>query len=188
MLFCLCWLALLVAVGIAGQSVTSKSPDKPQLRKYSDECRNESTRKRIKICLNRGQVVHMPTFRCFEVNSQGGCDAGETIVVEKTSECMATKCLQYKSKDGKPCSKGLFAYKGKCEISGSKFLCLGSGLGKRLLADLYGTVACRCAVDLGYVDVNGRCYHEYFRGPCQEGEQIIRDGVQGWKCVGHRPR
>ena len=169
-----------MTVDIGGQIVNG------QVKNCSDECCPQRNKKIIRDCLELGEIVHLSTFECFEVNSQGGCDEGELLVVMEKSECMATKCVENMSSDGEQCSEGLLAYKGKCEISGSKSACQDTGLGKRLLADLYGTVACRCAVDLGYVDVNGRCYHEYFRGPCQEGEQILRDGFQGWKCVGHR--
>lgn len=155
------------------------------VKKSSDESCLENNKKIILECLKQRQIVHIPTFECFEVNSQGGCDVGERIVVMEKSECGATKCVENKSADEKPCPEGLLAYNGQCEISGSKRVCQNKGLGKRLTGDLYGTVACRCAVDLGYVDVNGSCYHEYFRGPCQEGEQILRDGFQGWKCVKH---
>eukprot|EP00090_Calanus_glacialis_P037852 TRINITY_DN6567_c0_g1_i2.p1 TRINITY_DN6567_c0_g1~~TRINITY_DN6567_c0_g1_i2.p1 ORF type:complete len:288 (-),score=50.71 TRINITY_DN6567_c0_g1_i2:69-932(-) len=179
MLAWMCWWTLLVAAGIGGKIANW------HVKKSSDESCLENNKKIILECLKQRQIVHIPTFECFEVNSQGGCDVGERIVVMEKSECGATKCVENKSADGKPCPEGLLAYNGQCEISGSKRVCQNKGLGKRLTGDLYGTVACRCAVDLGYVDVNGSCYHEYFRGPCQEGEQILRDGTQKWKCVRH---
>ena len=172
----LCWY-LLLSVGINGQPV--------KFRSSSDECMPELVKKRIKYCLNRELIVNRATFNCFKVNSQGDCNEGERLVVMKESECKVTKCVENKYRGGEPCLGGLLAYNGMCMHSGSKTACKDTGLGKRLHADLYGNVTCRCAVDLDYVDVNGTCYHSYTRGPCKAGEQIVRNGLQGGKCLKH---
>ena len=93
-----------------------------QVKKSSDES-----------CL---EIVRIPSFECFEVNNQGGCDVAERIVVIERSKCGATKFVENKFDDGKPCPEGLLAYNGQCEIGGSKPVCNDKGLGKRLLADL----------------------------------------------------
>ena len=105
-------------------------------------------------------------------------------MVNKQSVCKATHCINNKDAEGTPCPDGLIAYNGKCEIGGSKTACEGEGKGKRLYVDLYGVVSCKCSVDLGYVEVNGTCYHQHFRGPCENGEKLqglIDTGE--WKCV-----
>ena len=67
---------------------------------------------------------------------------------------------------------------------GRKTACEGEGKGKRLNADLYGAVSCKCSVDLGYVEVNGTCYHEHFRGPCENGQRLQGQTHTGeWECV-----
>ena len=68
-----------------------------QVKKSSDESCLENNKKIILECLKQRQIVHIPTFECFEVNSQGGCDVGERIVVMEKSECGATKCVESKS-------------------------------------------------------------------------------------------
>ena len=163
----LCCCALL-----AGTSVES----------WSDECQLEEFRKRIKECFKNGMVVNRETFKCLEVNSKGGCGEGERLVLREDSDCKASKCLANKDREGNPCPEGSLAYKGSCKLRDSKTACKDAGLGKRLQADLYGEVSCRCAADLGYVDVDGECYHEYQRGPCNYGKQLVRDGTLGGKC------
>ena len=120
---CLFWMALLVAVGIDGQPLGTFSMDELH--------------------------IACPGMKLIEcLNSQGGCAEGERLVVMKKEEYSVIKCVKNRSSDGTACT-GLLSYKGRCHGSGSKSACEGSGLGKRLSADLYGTVACRCAVDLG---------------------------------------
>ena len=153
---------------------------------YCNTCDiSDTTRHVIKDCLKLGTIVHLRTFQCYSANSQGGCDPGERLVVNRQSVCKATHCIDNKDAEGTPCSDGLIAYNGRCEISGSKTACEGEGKGKRLYADLYGAVSCKCSVDLGYVEVDGTCYHEYFRGPCKIGK-ILRGSTKTsplWKCV-----
>ena len=145
---------------------------------------NDSTRHVIKECLKFGKIAHLRTFQCYPANSQGGCDPGERLVVNRQSVCKATHCIDNKDDEGTPCPDGLIAYNGRCEIGGSKTACEGEGKGKRLYADLYGAVSCKCSVDLGYVEVNGTCYHEHFRGPCENGEKLQRETDTGeGKCV-----
>ena len=139
--------------------------------------------KQIIECLKQDKIVNLRTFNCSAVNSQGGCDEGQRLVVISGSKCGATKCVGNKTQDAELCSDGMVVYGEKCEILGSKAACEGQGQGKRLIADIYGTLGCECAVDLGYVDVGGTCYHEHFRGPCEDGQHVERSGVQGWECV-----
>jgi hypothetical protein len=36
-------------------------------------------------------------------------------------------------------------------------------------------VTCKCSAQLGFAEwTDGRCYHEYLRGPCEEGEELVR--------------
>jgi hypothetical protein len=36
-------------------------------------------------------------------------------------------------------------------------------------------VTCQCSAQLGFVEwTDGHCYHEYLRGPCVEGEELVR--------------
>eukprot|EP00092_Neocalanus_flemingeri_P013839 GFUD01014930.1.p1 GENE.GFUD01014930.1~~GFUD01014930.1.p1 ORF type:complete len:288 (+),score=60.04 GFUD01014930.1:87-950(+) len=154
-----------------------------EVRPWSEECALESKRNRIKQCFKRLQVADLHTFECFEVNSKGGCEKGNRMVVDENSECKASKCIENKDKNGEPCPEEQLAYNGVCELSNSKSACKNTGLGKRLQADLFGKVSCRCALDLGFVDVDGTCYHEFQQGPCKVGQQIIRNGFQGWKCM-----
>merc|ERR1719318_1028907 len=104
-------------------------------------------------------------------------------MINKKSNYINIKCVENRSADGKPCKESLLAYKGKCQPLGTKTACQGEALGKRLDDGMFDTVECRCSMDLGYVDVNGSCYHEYFRGPCSEGWQIVRTEDGGWKCI-----
>jgi len=126
----------------------------------------------IKECLKLGKIAQIRTFQCYPANSQGGCDAGERLVVNKQSVCKATHCINNKDAEGTPCADGLIAYNGRCYQDGSKTACEGEGKGRRLYADLYGAVSCKCSEDLGYVEVNGTCYHEHFRGPCEIGQSL----------------
>ena len=134
------------------------------------------TRQVIKECLKYRKIINMRTWNCHLPNSQGGCDKGERLVVNKQSR--STTCINNKDADGRSCLDGEIAYNGTCEIINSKNACEGEGRGKRLNADLYGTVSCRCSADLGYVEVDGICYHEYFRGPCPRNSSL-----RGSKCV-----
>ena len=138
----------------------------------------------IKECLKFGQIVQLRTFECYPANSQGGCDVGERLVVNRNSDCKATHCIDNKDDDGDSCLNGQVAYKGKCELIGSKSACKGEGKGKRLNADLYGTVSCKCSLDIGYVEVGGNCYHQHFRGPCEKGQSLQEQTEVGlWECV-----
>ena len=92
--------------------------------------------------------------------------------------------LNNKDEYGYPCPHDIVQYRGRCELIGSKSACVDHGQGKRLSADLYGAVSCRCSLDLGYVEVDGICYHEHFRGPCEEGEKVERGSDLGeGQCV-----
>ena len=145
---------------------------------------SDTTRLVIRKCLKLSKIAHLRTFQCYAANSQGGCDAGERLVVNRQSDCRATHCIENKDADGTPCSDGLIVYNGRCEISGSISACEGQGKGKRLYADLYGAVSCRCSLKHGYVEVDGTCYHEHFRGPCEIGEKLQRQTYTGeWECV-----
>jgi len=152
----------------------------------SDRCSYIDSKKRevIKKCANFGQIAQMRTYECYSANSQGGCDAGERLVVNRQSVCKATHCINNKDAEGTNCN-GLIAYNGRCEQGGSKTACEGEGKGKRLYADLYGAVSCKCSVDLGYVEVNGNCYYEHFRGPCENGKTLRGSTISSspWKCV-----
>ena len=149
----------------------------------SDECSLKTKKDRIVECLKQGKIANMGTFNCSAVNSQGGCDKGQRLVIIRDCDCGATQCVEDRTQNEELCSDGMVAYGGRGEILGSKAACEGLGQGKRLLADLYGTLSCECAVDLGYVDVGGTCYHEHFRGPCEQGQQVEMGGEHGWKCV-----
>ena len=152
----------------------------------SDSCSEFDDTKRtvIKNCSKLGQIVRMKTYKCYSANSQGGCDEGERLVVNRKSVCKATHCIDNKDAEGAPCPDGLITYNGRCEIGGSKSACEGEGKGKRLYADLYGAVSCKCSLDHGYVEVNGTCYHQHFRGPCEKGESLQSQTDTGrWECV-----
>ena len=95
------------------------------MKKRAEEC-IPSIKERIKQCLQLGKVVQMQTFECYDVNSQGGCDEGERLVVIRESECGATKCVKNIA-DGRPCSDELLAYNRGCENSGSKSACKDKG-------------------------------------------------------------
>ena len=153
---------------------------------YGNNCENMSDTARlvIKECLKSSKIAHIRTFQCYSANSQGGCDEGERLVVNRQSDCYATHCIDNKDAEGTPCPDGLIAYNGRCEIGGSKTACEGEGKGIRLYADMYGAVSCRCSLDHGYVEVNGTCCHEHFRGPCEIGEKLQRKTDIGeWECV-----
>jgi len=153
----MCWLyILLVSLGVQGFV-------------QHDNCAQFITntgRKVIKECSKSFKIVQLRTYECYPANSQGGCGVGERLVVNGNSDCKSTVCIDNKDEDGESCLDGQVAYKGKCELIGSKSACEGEGKGKRLYADLYGTVSCKCSLDLGYVDVKGICYHQHFRGNC----------------------
>jgi len=151
-------------------------------------CKNcdmsETSRLVIKECLKLGKIAQIRTFQCYPANSQGGCDPGERLVINRQSVCKATHCINNKDDEGTPCADGLIAYNGRCYQDGSKTACEGEGKGRRLYADLYGAVSCKCSEDLGYVEVNGTCYHEHFRGPCEIGQKLQRQTDTGeWECV-----
>jgi len=143
----------------------------------------ESCRRTVE-CLKQNKIVHLRTYQCYSANSQGGCDEGERLVVNRYDDCKATHCIDNKDAEGTPCPDGLIAYNGRCEINSSKTACEGEGKGMRLYVDLYGSVSCRCSLDHGYVEVNGTCCHEHFRGPCEIGEKLQRKTDTGeWECV-----
>jgi len=145
---------------------------------------SDTARLVIHECLKSSKIAHIRTFQCYSANSQGGYDEGERLVVNRQSDCYATHCIDNKDAEGIPCPDGLITYNGRCEISSSKSACEGEGKGKRLYADLYGAVSCKCSLDHGYVEVHGTCYHEHFRGPCEIGKKLQRQRDTGeWECV-----
>ena len=154
---------------------------------HGNNCEDMSNTARLVIrkCLKSGKIAHLRTFQCYSANSQGGCDAGERLVVNRQSDCRATHCIDNTDEEGAPCSDGLISFNGRCEISGSKTACEGQGKGKRLYADLYGAVSCKCSLDHGYVEVDGTCYHQHFRGPCEIGKSLRGPTITNplWKCV-----
>ena len=140
--------------------------------------------KKFVECLTKEEIVNLRTFECFPANSRGGCGAGNRLVVARKSGCRLTTCVDNKDEDGDPCPDDTVLYRGRCELIGSKSACEEEGQGKRLSADLYGGVSCRCSLKLGYVEVDGICYHEHFRGPCAEGEKVQRRSDLGEsQCV-----
>jgi len=153
---------------------------------HGNNCEDMSDTARLVIrkCLKSSKITQIRTFQCYSANSQGGCDEGERLVVNRGSDCYATHCIDNKDAEGTPCPDGLITYNGRCEIGGSKSACEGEGKGKRLYADLYGAVSCKCSLDHGYVEVNGTCYHQHFRGPCNNGQSLQNKTVTWeWECI-----
>ena len=170
----LCWCTL-VTVGL-------QSGAAPFQHQQTECTQSNTTLEVFQKCLALHNIVSTLNYECYKANTKGGCKEGERLVVAKNISCV-TKCVANKDERGKPCQDDLIEYKGKCKQIGSESACRSAGLGKRLQADLHGEVKCTCEADLGYIDVDGECYHEHMQGPCEEGEQLLRNGKKGWKCV-----
>lgn len=136
----------------------------------------------INFCLVEGKITNLRTYECHEANRQGGCEAGERLVINGNGDCKTTHCINNRDDYGEPCPDGQIAYRGRCELVGSKSVC--DERNKRLFADEYGAVSCVCPVELGYVEVGEVCYHQHFRGPCDRNQSLQRHKETGdWGCV-----
>lgn len=145
---------------------------------------------RVFACLQRDEVPDYNNFKCYKVAPpemrNEKCGAGELLVVSSIcSDYPSIKCRAPVLSNGTACpAYAPLVYRDACRPPADR---CGQG-NRRLEADIYGEVSCVCPAMLGYLQwTDGRCYHEYMRGPCPEGEQLVR-GNNSIGCVRHNCR
>ena len=143
----------------------------------------------VQECWQKGMVLRDTDWLCYELNSQGPCGLGQRIVYTKRcqpytshyeykpfcfpSVCPLTTCRLYKDDSNTPCSNNTISYRGNCVNPKDPAAC-GMVEGRRLVPDLFGEYSCQCSSQLGFLELEGKCWPRYLQGPCEQGHQVAK--------------
>jgi len=135
---------------------------------------------RTQECWQKGMVLRDTDWLCYELNSQGPCGLGQRIVYTK-SVCPLTTCRLYKDDSNTPCSNNTISYRGNCVNPKDPAAC-GMVEGRRLVPDLFGEYSCQCSSQLGFLELEGKCWPRYLQGPCKQGHQVAKSSEGKGVC------
>jgi hypothetical protein len=152
----------------------------------------DSYLKPMQRCLGKDQVADYISYRCYPLGLHSGLcretsREAEFLVIDTTCERPIPRCLQFRASDGAACPiEKPLEHGGQCRSL--SWPCDPRDRRRKLEPDVFGRVVCKCSSLMGYLEwpADGTCYHEFLRGPCGAGEQLMRQPFPGnATCVSH---
>jgi len=120
------------------------------------------------------QLFWPPHDRCYQIFSQGPCEAGEEVFFDAGAAAPACRCSRGSVRHGPGCHP--LRSRGPCQPR------------EFLREDGSGQAECRpfkdCPPGHAFWPSDERCYEEFTRGPCQHGDLFHIDPGTGWPSCG----